>query len=501
MNIKRFQNLSFKLRLRLVFTIVFVVILGLFFILKIIPSGSATYSKTWPTSFFAGRGFLLDFKPGIRIDNDVDDYLQIIADPVYFSLDAPRSFDKAKVTIKYQENLSKDLAIIELGLLKQGNYELKPLQNKIIDKLSQSWTELIDGDKIILQRDNNYSSSNDFWKDFNNDNLNNCSAGVLSCVAFYNYPFDSEFKLPPFSSIHGQRISQNLRGEHRLFVYLKKGSWRFNFKFKDINLDNEADPISVNVVYRGSVIDSASLEDDGLEALNQDFDSINLDNVVSRSLELRGQAEEDGVYIVEIKAGNDIIIEEIESPSDYLAFVNKFWPVYNNSNLNFYINSKNVSFKTFSVSSLGQIYFDGERVDLDKSYESLNVSAISAEASLKEVRLSNSGVLTELNGLIFLDKENFFNPSAKKIDRFFSGDGASSYIVANYSRPSLEDAMKVAIVEFDLQGAMTNSGRYDFVISVPGLTTASGSSLSIKEIKIEMRGKTLWGKIKEMLNK
>ena len=501
MNIKRFQKLSFKLKLRLILFFVFIVILGLFFILKIVPGGSITYKKTWPNSFFAGRGVLVDFKPGIRIDNEVDNYLKIIAEPVYFSVDSPRSFDRAKVIIKYQDNLTKDLPIIELGLSKQGNYELKPLQNKIIDKISQSWFELVDGNNVILQKDNNYSSLNDFWRDFNNDNLNNCSAGVLSCVAFYNYPFESEFKLPPFSIIHGLRISQHLRGEHRFLVYLKKGDWRFNFKFKDINLDNNADPIKVNIVHHSSIIDSADLEDDGLDLINQDFDNINLDNIASRSLELRAKAEEEGVYIVEINVGNDIIIEEIESPSDYLAFVNKFWPVYNNSNLNFYINSKNASFKTFSVNSLGNINFDGQSLDLKQSYENLNVSALSPEGSLKEIKLSKSGVLTELNGLVFLNKEKFFNHSAKNIDRFFSGDGASSYIIANYSSPVFEKGMKVSVAEFDLQGAMTNNGRYDFVISVPGLNAGSESYLRIKEIRIEMTGKNLWQKIKEKLTK
>ncbi len=56
-------------------------------------------------------------------------------------------------------------------------------------------------------------------------------------------------------------------------------------------------------------------------------------------------------------------------------------------------------------------------------------------------------------------------------------------------------------VEFDLRGAYREDGKYTFLISAPGLNPndALDDYLEIEEIKVELKGKTLIEKIREVI--
>lgn len=507
MRINNFINWPFNFRLRLIFGVLFLVILAIFFNFKLIPYGKASFSRSWPNNFFSSRGSIFDFRPGIRMENDEAGILKVLSDPVYFSVYAPRTLDKAKVSITYLDNLSLETPIVELGVLKGnalGNYELKPLQNKIIDSLKFSWSRIVnDGNNLILQKDPSYSSEEEFWSDFKNDQLKNCSGGIINCGVFYNYPLTIDYKLPSYTQIYPWRITQALRGEHRFFVYFDQGKWYLNFSFRDLNLKEGADDIRVDVFLENKLVTSQTITDLEVFGTNDVFDSNNRQGEKTEPLLISGLADRAALYKVEIKVNDDIVIEEIESSSDRLVFINKLWPVYQN-NIIFFSDVNTVSFKTFETESLGEIYFAQESATLDKTYENVFLQTTRPDSSLKEIKLEKSGVILELNGLISLKNDKFFNPNPLRLDRFFSLEDRASYLISSYASPRKDGDFKTATIEFDLHDAYLVDNKYSFVISIPGLILDNNEEnddnyLGIKKIEIEVETKNLWQKIKEKI--
>jgi len=506
MKITKFKNWPLNLKLRLVFGVFLLVILVLIFCLKVVPSGKASYKKTWTNNFFSARGTMLDFRPGIRLDSKAKSYLKIIAEPVYFNFYTPRSFSKAKITIKYFDNLAEATPIIELGLLKgglNGNYELKPLQNKIIDDLKFSWDRIVDdGETLILQREKIYNNGLEFSADFSEGRLENCVGGPLSCAVFYNYNNDYKYQAPANNLTRSVKINQALRGEHQFFNYFNQGKWFLNFDFRDLNLNSGQEIVKVNIYLDNNLIASQNLTGLDLATRNDSFDNENRQGTSIGELRFSGLAEKGALYKVEIKAGNDIIIESIESSSDQLVFANKFWPVYSEG-LKISTEAKFLSVKTFETESLGQLFLNEEKFELDKTYSSLLLEAKDEEKYLNELKLEKSGVLIELNGFIALPDTKFFKALPEKMDRFFSASGSASYLLSNYKSPKKEKNYKVASLEFDLNSAYLNNNYYSFVISVPGLELTEGGEnyLGIKEIKIEVEGRSLGEKIISFIKK
>ena len=516
----KFKNWSLKNKLRLFFGLFLLLIFIAIFYLKIVPVGNFSYKKSWPTGFFAGRGLMIDFRPGIRIDNNEKKYLKVISDPLYFNFYAPRTFDKLKVSFKYLDKLSKEAPIVELGILKggeNGNYELKPIKNKIIDDLKFSWKRVVDNSELlVLDRDGNYSSEEEFWADFNSGSLKNCAGGISSCAIFYNYDFKENYKPALNTFTHPLKITQALRGPHQFFVFFDKGDWRLSFNFRDLNLISDNNFIQANI-YRGDIlVESKIIEDDKKTASREAFNNRTFNNNERQgnlvgALSFNGQEEKGNLYKVEIKSGTDIVIEEINSSSDNLVFINHLWPVYNSEPITIFSDTKALSLKTFEVESLGKIYLNEKEYSLEKTYSNLFLEAERGiNDSLKflnELKLENSGVLIELNGVLALKSDKFFNPSPKKLDRFFSPDDGFLYLISSYNSPKKDGNYKVANLEFDLKGTSLSRGYYSFVVSIPGLILdetlnkdlKNENYFGIKEIKIKAEGKTLIQKIKEKL--
>lgn len=512
MKIIKFKNWPLNLKLRLIFGVFLLVILVIIFCLKIVPSGKATYKKNWSNSFFTARGVLVDFRPGPRLDFKTKDYLKIEAEPIYFNFYSPRSFSKAKITIKYFDNLSEKTPIIEMGLLKgglNGNYELKPIQNKIIDDLKFSWSRIVDdGETLILQREKIYNNELEFFEDLSNGKLSNCVGGPLSCAVFYNYSNDYQYQAPVNNLTQPLKISQALRGAHQFFNYFNPGPWFLNFNFRDLNLNSGEETVKVNIYLGAKLIASQSLNGLNSEASNNSFDNENPQGENIGELRFSGLIEQGGLYKVEIKASSDIIIERIESSSDQLVFANRLWPVYS-AGLKIFTEANFISVKTFETESLGELFLNEEKFKLDKTYSSLLLETKTDKRYLNELSLEKSGVLVELNGFISLGEAKFFKPLPEKMDRFFSLGGASSYLLSNYKSPKKEKDYKVTSLEFDLDQAYLDKEYYSFVISIPGLELAQASGnnepqekienyLGIKEIKIEVEGRSLVEKIKEL---
>ena len=88
------------------------------------------------------------------------------------------------------------------------------------------------------------------------------------------------------------------------------------------------------------------------------------------------------------------------------------------------------------------------------------------------------------------------------MDESFSANPAGiNYILAGYRIPEEKDGWKTAQAEFDLNNAYQEWNKNSFIVSIPGLKADDkiDDSIGIREIKIELEGKTLKEKLKEIL--
>ena len=144
---------QFRLSLRLIL----VAFLLWLFYLALVPSGHITYNY----AFTKASDFIGVLAPADRVEKPSSGTQKIIGNPVYFSLRTARPFDRAKITITYQNPHA--LSNIEAGVLVDKalwRYDTKPLANHLIDQAiaSGAWGLLEDGSTLLLQKSENYNS-------------------------------------------------------------------------------------------------------------------------------------------------------------------------------------------------------------------------------------------------------------------------------------------------------------------------------------------------------
>lgn len=489
MILTRLKKIPLYLKLRLAFSLVFIGVISFFFYLRIVPCGRIVYEKSWSDKFYSGRGFFVDFRPGDRLDLQDKNSLKIIAEPLYFSIFSPRQFDNAKVKIVYEDKLSIETPIVELGLLKDetaGAYDFYPIQNSFLDKLRFSWARIRASEgKIVLQKEKNYQSEDSFWRDFDGKNLSTCQLDSLSCVAFYNYKVPTDFSLPSYTELYPLRLENDLRGGHKLYIYFNDKPGNLHLSFKPNQKFKILDSLQAEVrIYRGGLL---------LEAKK---------TVVPGKIDF--SFSDAAVYKVEIIADDKVFIDSLESSSDRLVFNGWINFADIETGLNLFTNAKILSASTLETGALGSINFAGEEYFLEKTHNQITLNPKNA-SSINEVKSLRSDLNLSGNGVFAFNATKLFDPEIRPADRFFNPDNYQ-YIVANYNFPLSHGDFKEAILDVSLAGADYKDGKYSFLISIPGLSQDKGfdSSLSpanylaIKEIKVEMTGKTLWQKIKEI---
>jgi len=485
---------QFVFKLRLFLSLIILILVLSFLYLKIVPGGHIVYERKWPAGLRSGKGFIYDFKPGERLES-TNQSLKIWADPVYFSLFTPRAFDEAILTIKYRSELGTEYPIIEAGVLKDKlteNYELRPLQNNIIDRLLFSWSRLEDTEtRLVLQSEKDYDSPARFFADLQAGQLRNCPSGPVSCVALYNYDLAPSYKPSDYTPLKPLVIDQPLRGAHQFYLYLGHEPWRLSFDFTDLNQDKAHDPITVSVMSGSRVVASQTLIDKNPDPAGG--------KIEEKNIVLRGAGQTAGVYKVDIRVSADIVISKITSSSDKLSFIGRVWPVSSHGPVTLFSSADHIQLQTINPASLGDIELSGRVIFLDKTDQQFVFSTASGP---QEIRLKKDDIVLENNGVFALARASLFNPDFKKVDRYFSAlDENIKYIIAAYRLPLLDDGLKTATAKFSLRDAYRENGKYTFLISVPGLNgqASTTETLAIEEISLDLRGKTWWQKIKSVL--
>ena len=469
-------------KIRVILWLILACFLIFFLWMGIVPTGKIVYSRDFNQE--NESYFIKKLTPKERVTEINNSAQKIIGDPAYFFLYTPRRFDKCKLILKYKS----DLPIIETGVLldkKSWNYRLYPIENGAIDELMKSWSFVRDNNLVLLQRDTSTSSVQEKFSSVN-EFLKNMPD--LNRIALYNYDLNQDFILSDYASSSEEKIlDYSLRGDYQFYTYIAGEDLDFRFNFFDINKDKEADPVEINLYYNDELVDNKTLEDDGVTTDTGEISE-------ERSLEFKTVGLPEGVYKMEVKASDDIITKEIRTRQNKLAFINRLW-IYENGKKNFvvYTDVQNLKAQTINPGSLQKIKVGEKFFDIKETYKQFGVLLEGGES---EIKIAKSDIMIAGNGVFSFDKPAMINPRIKKVESNFSVESVD-YILAEYVGPRKDNDWKIVEVEIDLSGAYREEGEYKFIISAPDLSEEN--YLELDEIKMELEGKSLWEKLKSII--
>lgn len=407
---------------------------------------------------------------------------KIIGDPVYFSLFTPRTFDKAKVTVEYKNN--SNAQIIEAGVLMDKvvwRYDLRPLENKVIDELMQNWDVVQEDGLILIQKKKNFSSIYEF-----KDNL-----PKRDRIALYNTSISQEYLIPDYQATTDLHIINHpLRGAYEFYTYIKDEDLDFNFTIEDLNQNQDSDEIDVFLYYEDQVIDSRHLVDDGIATDNRKI-------VGQRNLSLETKNLPEGVYKIEFKANDDVLTKKIETRQSKIAFIDKLrLAVTGQEGFSLFTDGQRLSALTVNPGSRQVIQIGDDKLEISETYKQFATNIVSEEIELKK-----DGVLLSTDGVLAFSSDAMVNPRFKKVGTEINLEKVD-YILADYKTPKqLKNGWKQAEIEIDLKNAYREDGKYSFIISAPGLQIDDGQAVELDKIIINLKGRSLIEKLKSFYDR
>jgi len=458
------------LKFRIFLWLILTVIIGWFVYFKIVPSGRVSYLiQAGRPNYFVGK-----LTPAERVELN-GGLVLIKGDPVYFSLRPPRRFTQAKVTVKFKN--TTDFPVLAMGLLNDKvawNYELRPMQNKIIDRLALVWPEVRgqDGSRLI-EREKKYDSVESFLK----------NPPARNEIALYDYDLNVEFKLSDYRPGKARRvIDYGFRGPYQFYTYVKNENLNYLFDFTDLNVNADDDPVEIRVYSPAGLIYNKRLEDGA---------------VAERQADLRLANLPEGVYRLSVIANDDIVTERIVTSQSLFSLINKVWLAGGGKIPVLYTDSREVSAQTINPASLGEIKAGDGLIKLAETYRQYSVLTGKRPAA---VELDKTDVIISGDGVFSFNRDGLLNPRFSDIDRNLDiNQEKINYLVTAYQPPVQADDWLMAVAVFDLTKAYRENGKYQFIISSPGLKAEdeTAGELLIKEIKVELEGTSLREKIKK----
>ncbi|MFA6551254.1 MAG: hypothetical protein WCV41_01850 [Patescibacteria group bacterium] len=461
-----------------------------------VPFGKITYAVSPCDSSF----FIQKLKPKDRLaEVDKKNCAQkIIGEPIYFNLNTERTFNEAKVTLTYRDSGQNN--IMEMGLQadKQKNYWLKSLENKIIDKLN--WNKIEDNGVTLLQRKPKFTGVAEFLKNVNN----------LKREEILTYQYD----LPVLKYIQGYKTETGLlrhsvprndipplRGAYQFYTYIKNEPLNFNFTFSDLNINQDADNIKITVYHDNAPVAEKELTDarggeERREKISAGELNFNLSNLP------------EGFYKIAVSADDDVITEKIDSSQQIISFINRIWladPAFSfppltkgriKEGLTLYADAPEVTISTLNAASLQTVLVNEQELKLAETYRQFSLPTRQAKS---KIYLEKSDVIISGAGVFSFSDGSLYNPNYKKMTKVSDVDAEKiNYVITAYPPAQTTGEWKTKTVSFDLTKAFRYENNYSFMISVPGLIADDQVEdyVEIKNIKVELSGKTLWQKLK-----
>lgn len=458
-------------------------LVGLFFLWTIVlPFGRVRYAQDFQNDNYQRIGKL---KPVERTLPPTESGQTILGGPVYFAVHQPRKFQTAKVRVNYRTNPNFDHSQIELGLLNSKalwQYQLKPLENKVIEQAGKNWTTIRQGEEVLLQRAAKYRLIDDFKK----------SPPAFESIATYNHDWQLEknFTVPQAGKAE---IDWVLEGGYQFFVLVGKSGLEANFQFARTAESSTEAPLTEIQLYQGkNLVKVSKLGAEraaGDEAGQWSFD------FTDRDLK-------SGYYKVVLRADNNLLTKKLTINQANVSFVGRLkFAKKQVAALDLWTNSREVNFLAVNSESVGDVYLNGTRQLIFEAYKQYSFKNATRNTNIK---LSKPGLEMAGDGVFAQKEALLFDPRLKRIDNLTDLDKEGvDFILAKYAGVKQNDGWREAEVDFDLSRADFENGSYNFVLSVPGFKSDDDQLdwLEIRSIEVELQGNNLWQKLRNIAKK
>jgi hypothetical protein len=386
---------------------------------------------------------------------------QVIDEPAYFTVEPPRHFDFVELEMVWS---NQSVPIVELGgsADKDGTQiTLEPLQNLLIDQ--SVWGRVEDGQVILLQRDQDFESVQDFL-----DNM-----PERDQIATYHYDLTKPYVLDNYWPTSWERtIDVSLRGSHQFKTYIKDETLSYQIAYQDMNRDDGSDPVRVFVYdqFNNPIIEVSTTDDDNI------YGNSNATGLHQIDLEVPGLPE--GVYKVELRAGSDIFFRTITTTQQKMVFLNNMYLgdevgyQAEDRPVQFWTEAQNMTFTTHHADGAQKVEINDQELLIPEPYERYDFYAGNDDRQgvLSEIDSPQGDLIVYTDGHIAFDQDQYFNPDPVRLAWNTDLDALGvNYIIAEYETPSLVDGWYHKTVEFDTAWLYQNEGAWKFVLSTPGI--------------------------------
>lgn len=497
-------SLRFKIR---IFWLILLFLIVIFFAFRFVsPSGSWRCRQN-----FTGSNILLDSlslsasacisqaSPAERVVRATDGPLLVLADPIYFSIFSPRPFSRAEVEIVYRPHLSSSTPIFEAGFLadaKLWRYQLKPVYNLWLEQGFSSWFSLRDGNMRLFQKEKRFSSVSEFLSAWRQQGSDLCT--YKNCLAVYNLALND---FPPALDFKNLKQAPSffefpyaLRGAHQFYFYLPQAGLELNGSFFDLNDNKDKDEAQFLIFSGQRQVASVNLADQRPQV----EESADRGPVQAFSISRSDLAP--GLYRLEFKANDDLVLNSLRINSSYLSAINKIWP-FDQEKIFLLTDAPYLQVKSLDPGALQDFSFGQERLSLSEIYHQYEFK--SRQGGVQAINLERGGLILENNGVFAATADSLLNPDYQRLARFSTLSEEIDFVLADYeSAQAEEDGWLRSRLDFEAGDFYRENQRYSLILSVPGLKLDGGAGglLEIKEIKVHFYGKSLREKVRDWLH-
>ncbi|MFA5134736.1 MAG: hypothetical protein WC505_02995 [Patescibacteria group bacterium] len=412
----------------------------------------------------------------------------ITTSPLYFTLNVPRPFPKATISITYQNPDAQP--VLNLGVLQSdGQYAFEtmahysPTIEDVINSVGTSdWKSIQEGDLILLQRGKrNYLTIDEFLNDRPADNE----------ILQYNYPVLKSEVMPGYRAQSVPlTITKSLRGSHEIFTYVGiDEQLDITFSFQDINRHEGEDSIQVHVFdFRGNEIASYIVADDG-----ETFASGRVHN--EQVLRVALAMENHGTCRIAIETNDDVFIKGISSYQHLLMFHDS---IYLTDNAEYqdilgdkiitpttlFSDAPSISARTSHNDGLQTLAVGAQELaltGLHSEYEATDLTGMTKIVSPK------NDVYLQGSGYFIFSQDQFFDTTfglIPDINDVESLDGYD-YIIAEYKRPEINGQWHTATATVEVPELYYSDNSVQFIITLPGLPE-NGRLLHVQEVSVSL---------------
>jgi len=356
------------------------------------------------------------------------------------------------------------------------SYEMKPIQNKLIDEFAGAKTVV--NDKIILSKDGKTIANPEEWL---------ANPPAESRIATYHTNLAPAVQINNSTAQKFSRFTYSLQGGHNFVFYKGSANADLSFTVAD-NLPNSATQVIVRDAAKNEIMRQNWQE---AHALNNNTKQFNLS--------IGGKS---GIYFIELQAPETAVISEITTSGRYFVVQNQVSFAQNSTPISLYSNAVELQFLPKNNGGLQTVTVDKKNIPvydlLERAFWPEKGYADARE--LRHIETPAGDILVFGDGFFAFNKESYFNPLELvfPVKHNTTTDDFDYLVAQNYESPTRSKRFYYASTAFDLTNIVGKTNDLEFILSIPGLYKNKGD-ITIYKIQTEFERKDFsFSKIKKL---